>query len=187
MGNLTGSTPGAAGADGRKSLKERAVGELEKFVVIAVYLFILLGVFSLHRQLLQGRGISLWQQGFAIVNALVLAKIVLIGDALNLGKSVEGRPLAWSVLRKSLILAVLLVAFHIFEEAARAWLHGRPLSSAVLDFGGSLAGVAAYGAIFFVTLIPFSAFQEVDRALGDDFLWRLFFRPRVKADRAGEP
>lgn len=187
MGNVTGSAPGAAGPGGKKSLKERAVGELEKFVVIAVYLFILLGVFSLHRQLLQGRGISLWQEGFAIVNALVLAKVILIGEALELGKGAEGQALAWIVLRKSLIFAVLLVAFHIFEEAARAWFEGRPLSSAVTGFGGSLAGVAAYGAIFFVTLIPFLAFQEVARVLGNDVLWRLFFRPRVNEDRAGEP
>jgi hypothetical protein len=187
MGNVTGSAPEAAGAGGKKSLKERAIGELEKFVVIAVYLFILLAVFSLHRQLLQGRGISLWQEGFAIVNALVMAKVMLIGEALDLGKGAQEQALAWTVLRRSLIFAILLVAFHIFEEAARAWFEGRPLSSAVRGFGGSLAGVAAYGAILFVTLIPFLAFQEAARVLGRDALWRLFFRPRAREDRAGEP
>jgi hypothetical protein len=178
MGNHADAAPGAAGAGGGKSLKERAVGELEKFAVIAVYLWVLLAVFSLHKELLLGRGISPWHQGFALVNALVLAKVVLIADAFELGKGGERQALAWIVLRRSAIFAILLVAFHIAEEAARAWFEGRPLSTSVAGFGGSLAGAAAYGAIFFVMLIPFSAFQEAARALGHDALWRLFLRPR---------
>jgi hypothetical protein len=187
MRNLADATPGAAKAGAGKSLKERAVGELEKFVVISAYLWVLLAIFSLHKELLQGRGVSLWQQGSAIVTALVMAKVILIGEALELGKGVEGRALAWIVLRKSLIFAILLVAFHIVEEAIRAWVEGRPLSTAVTDFGGSPASVAAYGAIFFVTLIPFLAFEEAARALGRDTLWSLFFRPRAKEDEAGGP
>jgi len=34
--------------------------------------------------LVQGHAISIWQQGFAIVNALVFAKVNLIGEALEL-------------------------------------------------------------------------------------------------------
>ncbi len=64
------------------------------------------------------------------------------------------------VLRKSLIFALLLIAFHIAEEAIRGWLKGLPLSDAVASLGGSLGGVVAYGAIFFVVLIPFYALQK---------------------------
>jgi hypothetical protein len=170
----------------KKSLKERAVSELEKYAVICVYLWILFALFSLHRELLQGHGISVWHQGFAIVNALVFGKVILIGEALELGKGVESHLLAWVVLRKSLIFAILLVAFHILEEAIRAWFEGQPLSAAVTSLGGSLAGVAAYAAIIFVVLIPFYAFQEAARILGGDALWGLFFRPRANRIRLVE-
>jgi hypothetical protein len=41
------NVPGTA-ESGRKSLKERAVGELEKYAVITVYLWLLFALFSLH-------------------------------------------------------------------------------------------------------------------------------------------
>jgi hypothetical protein len=80
------------------------------------------------------------------------------------------------VLGKSLIFAILLLAFHIAEEAIRAWFKGQPLSARFADLGGSLPGLVAYAAIFFVALIPFFAFQEAARVLGGDALWNLFFR-----------
>jgi hypothetical protein len=173
VANAAGGEPG-----GKKTLKQRAVSELEKYAVISAYLWVLFALFSLHRQLLQGHGISLWQQGFAIINALVFGKVILIGEALELARGAERDSLAWVVLRKALVFAVLLVVFHLAEEAARAWFEGRPLSTAVVDLGGSPASVAAYAAIFFVMLIPFYAFQEAARVLGGDAMWNLFFRPR---------
>jgi hypothetical protein len=192
MQNVANTAPGAAEAGGKKSLKDRAVSELERYAVISAYLWVLFALFGLHRQLLQGHGISGWQQGFAIVNALVFGKVILIGEALELGKGQESRPLARVVLRKSLIFAILLVVFHILEEAIRAWFEGQPVSAAVSGFGGSLAGVVAYAAIFAVVLIPFYAFQEAARVLGSRAVWDLFFRPRVTRirlveDQATEP
>jgi hypothetical protein len=176
----------AGEAGGKKSLKERAIGELEKYAVISVYLWLLFSLFSLHKQLVQGHGISAWQQGFAIVNALVFGKVVLLGEALELGRGREGQTLAYVVLRKALIFAVLLVVFHLLEEAVRAWFEGQPTSDALAGFGGSTAGVVSYAGIFFVVLIPFYAFQETARVLGGDALWRLFFRPRVHGIRLVE-
>jgi hypothetical protein len=173
-------------------LKERAVSELEKYAVITAYLWVLFALFGLHRELVQGLGVSAWQQGFAIINALVFGKVMLVGEAFELGKATSSQALAWVVVRKSLIFAILLIAFHILEEGIRAWFEGQPLSDAVTSFGGSLAGVAAYAAIFFVVLIPFYAFQETARVLGGDALWNLFFRPRsipirLVEDQAAEP
>jgi hypothetical protein len=102
---------------------------------------------------------------------------------LELGRSKSSRALAWIVFRKSLIFAILLIAFHILEEAIRGWFQGLPLSDAVTSLGGSLAGVLAYAAIFFVVLIPFYAFQETGRVLGSDALWNLFFKKSGKRFR----
>ncbi len=69
MQDVANTAAQAAEAGGKKSLKERGVSELEKYAVISAYLWILFALFGLHRQLQQGHGVSLWQQGFAIVNA----------------------------------------------------------------------------------------------------------------------
>jgi hypothetical protein len=85
------------------------------------------------------------------------------------------------VLGKSLIFTILLLAFHITEEATRAWFARQSLSAA--DFGGSLTGLATYAALCFVALIPFFAFEEADRVLGGDALRNLFFRGGEKRFR----
>jgi hypothetical protein len=133
--------------------------------------------------LVQGHGISVWQQGFVIVNALIFGKVILIGQALKVGKGLERRALVWAVLGKSLIFAILLIAFHIVEEAIRAWLESKPLSAAFADFGGKLPELLTYAAIFIVALIPFFAFQQAARILGNGALWNLFFHSGEKRFR----
>ena len=135
-----------------------------------------IALFSLHKQLIQGHGITIWQQGFAVVNALIFGKVILIGQALEVGKGLERHALVWGMLGKSLTFAILLLAFHIAEEAIRAVFKGQPLSASFADFGGSLPGLVTYAAIFFVALILFFAFQEAARVLGGGALWNLFFR-----------
>jgi hypothetical protein len=176
MRNIASSLPGTAESGGKKSLKERAVRELERYAIITVYLWLLIALLSLHKQAVQGHGISLWLQGFAIVNALVLGKVILIGQALEVGKGLERRALVWVVLGKSLVFVILLVAFHVAEEAIRTWFESKPLSDAFAGFGGTLAGLLTYAGIFFIALIPFFAFQEASRILGSDALWGLYFR-----------
>ena len=176
MRNVANATPGSAQAGNKKSFKERARGEFEKYVIITVYLWLLFALFSLHKQLVQGHGVSGWQQGFAIVNALIFGKVILIGQALEVGKGLERRALVWAVLGKSLIFAILLLAFHVAEEAIRGWFMGQPLSESFADFGGSPPSLVAYAAIFFVALSPFFAFQEAARVLGGGALWNLFIR-----------
>jgi hypothetical protein len=175
MQNAANAVPGTVEAGRKKSLKERALSELEKYAVITVYLWLLFALFSLHRQLVLGHGVSVWHQGFAIVNALIFGKVILIGEALDVGKVLERRALVWVVFGKSLIFAILLLAFHIGEEAIRAWFVGQPLSAGFADFGGSLPSLVTNAAIFFVALIPFIAFQEVARVLGSGALGTCFF------------
>jgi hypothetical protein len=172
MQDATG--PNAAEAGAKTSLKARAVSELEKYAVVTAYFWLLFALFSLHKQLVLGHGINFWQQGFAIINALVFGKVVLIGDAFELAKGKDGQSLAGIALRKSLIFAILIVAFHVAEEMVQAWFKGKALAAVVPDLGGATA-LVAYAAIFFIVLVPFFAFQEAARVLGRGKVWDLFF------------
>jgi hypothetical protein len=46
--------------------------------------------------------------GFAIVNALVIGKVILVGEMMHLGRGYEMRPLWQSVLLKSAVFSVLV-------------------------------------------------------------------------------
>ena len=167
----------AADDAGKKSLQQRALDELKEFVVVAVYLWVLFVVFAAYKRvLLQENGVNLWSQSFAIVNALVFGKVILIAQALKLGGGLKKQALIWTVLGRALLFSVVLVLFHIAEEAIRAWIKDLPLSTAVQDFGeATWFGLLTYAALFFVALIPFFAVQELGDVIGRDALWDLFF------------
>ena len=187
MQNAAKTTSGGAAAAGptkKESLEERALAELKRYAVIVLYLWVLFALFGGKRELLHENGISVWHQTFAIVNALIFGKVILIAQALSLGGNRKDRALVWSVLRRSLLFAIVLMLFHIGEEAIRAWFYGLPLSTAVADFGGGTwSGLLTYAAIFFVALIPFFAMQEIASVLGADALWSIIFTSGRKSFR----
>ena len=174
----------AAGAK-KASLKDRALHELKEFAIITLYLWVLFVLFATYkRMLLHENGISVWNQSFAIVNALIFAKVILIAQVLSLGGNLKDMALAWIVLGKSFLFAIVLILFHITEEAIRAWFKDLPLSTAVADFGGGTwLGLLTYAAIFFVALIPFFAIQAVAEIVGADALRKLLFTSGTKAFR----
>jgi len=91
------------------------------------------------------------------------------------------------VLGNSLLFMIVLCAFHIVEDAIKAWIEGRDLSTSVSDFGGgTLSGFLTLGAIFFVALIPFFGIQEVAHAVGARPLRDLFLTGRAQTFRLVE-
>jgi hypothetical protein len=183
MQEVASTRRGDGSAAGKESLKHRAVGELRRYAIITAYLWVLFALFGLYRRLLlEQQGISAWQETFAIVNALIFGKVILIGQALNFGRGLERQSIGWAVLGKAFGFALLLIAFHLAEEAIRVWFEGQPMSSVVSQVGGFPA-LLTYAAIFSVVLIPFFAFQEASRILGASTLWGLFFSGGAKRFR----
>src|SRR5215472_19213474 len=110
----------------------------------------LFGGFSTYRMLLQGRfREGSFEYGTALINALILSKIVLIGEYLRLGKRQENRPLIYSTVYKSLVFTLLVAMFHVLEEAIRGLLHGEGLRGAFAALRDrSIAEVLAAGVVY---------------------------------------
>jgi len=168
-----------------RGLKKRLLDEVRKFLVITLYIWVMLALFSLHKTVvLEQSHLNYQAQGFAIFNALVLAKIVLIADDLHLGSRFGEHPLIYSVLYRSFLFAAVLICFHILEGMVAALWQGRPLSESLAEFGrGDLRGVLSIGALVFVAFIPFFMFREAADLVGGDQLWRLFFDRRARTFR----
>lgn len=164
----------------RPGLKTRAIATGKKTLIMMFYLWLFLAVFTLHKMVvLQQRSIDYNGLGFAIINAVILVKVMLVADDLNVGTRFRGKSLIYHALYASFWFAVILTGFHILEGVLMAFLHGRPLATGLADFGaGDLRGVFSIGAIVFVALIPFFLFREIGRVVGEDELWSLVFRRR---------
>ena len=82
----------------RSRLIDRAVGEARRFAVMFFYLWVLFGLFVLNERIILGKqGISFSSHGFAIINAFVLAKVMLTFEHLNIGRFVTRGPLIYKI------------------------------------------------------------------------------------------
>ena len=168
----------SAASEQKASLKTRAVDETKKFLIMTLYLWVFFALLSLHKTLvMEQEHLDYQAQGLAIVNALVLAKVMLLAEDFRLGsRFFKDHPLVYSVLFRSLVFAIVLIGFRILEDAAIDLLRGKPLADSLADFGaGNAKGVLSMGAIAFVALTPFFMVSEMARVLGSDGLRQLFF------------
>jgi hypothetical protein len=159
------------------NLKEKAIEELKVFWVIAVYLAILFGSFMAYRRLVLAEfGVSYLNYGFAIIQALIIAKVILIADALHIGKRFEHLPLAVSVVWKAIMFSVFVMLFGVLEHVVEGLFHKedtRQIAHRIVGIG--LDELLARTLMLIAAFIPFFAFWELGRVVGTKRLAALFF------------
>jgi hypothetical protein len=162
------------------SWKQRFLMELTEYWINVAYLTVFFGLFTDYRRLiLHQYSIVYLNYGISLIKALVLAKVILVIDALRLGRKLESKPLAYSTPYKSSVFSVGVMLFSLLENAARAILTGKGLPGVRADLAAKgKYEVAAECLVVFFAFIPFFAFKELERVLGRDKLRRLFFSER---------
>ena len=98
-----------------------------------------------------------------MINALVVVKVILLGEYGHLGNRLENKPLLVSSIYKAVLFSLLTFAFHIAEEGTKRLLHGEPAASAFLDI--HIKALLARSLVVFCTFIPLFAFRELRRVL----------------------
>jgi len=163
-----------------RTLKERAYLEFKEFLAISLYLWVVFALFLLYKSvILNDEHINVVAKGFALINALALAKIMLIARALHLGDWADGAPLIYPTLLKSALFSLVLAFFKILEEAAVGMYHNLSFQQSIADLGGgTLKGILTLTLLLFVMLIPFFGFTELQRVLGEGKLAQVFFHSR---------
>lgn len=172
-----GPSPAEKGSpNGHKpNLKERAVHQLREFLAMFIYLWVLLALFVINQSAVLAREHHNYQAHFfAFVNALILAKILLIGEDLHLGNRFRDKPLLYSIFYKCFVFTIFFIGVHILERVIVGVWSGRTIAQSFPDIGrGSLNGILSLGATVFVAFIPFFAFREISRVIGPGELWSL--------------
>ncbi len=163
-------------------LKTGAFAEAKKLLRIFIYIWLVLSLLSLHRALILNDEFLKYHQGLALINALALAKVVLMVEDFHLVDQLKHRPLIYPILFKSAAFAVILLCFHVIEETIIGILHGKTISHSIPNIGGgTLQGILMVAIIGFVVLMPFFAFMELERAIGSKQLSDLLFGRKTKS------
>jgi hypothetical protein len=163
-------------------IRQRAREEFVRFVVLFFYLWILFGVFVVIKDIiLRQEGRPLASQGFAFINALLLAKVMLVFEDLDLGRWLERRPLIYPILFEASVLTIFFLCFHVVEGVVEGLFRGQTMAASLPKIGGGgFVGLASVVVILFVALIPFFAFRNLKRVIGADRMNELLFGVSAK-------
>ena len=169
-------------ADKKKGdLKKKIVHELGEYLIIVCYLTLVFAAFTQYRRfLLAAYDITYTNYWVAVIEALILGKVVMIGDILHFGRRLEQKSLIYPTLLKTVVFSVFVAAFTLIEHMLKGLWEGKGAMAGLIDFFGKGSHELLAGClIIFVSLIPFFAFRELGRVLGEGKLWALFFKRRA--------
>jgi len=169
-----------------RDLKQKAIKQTKEFLAIVLYLWVVFGLFVLYKSVvLAEQHVSFAYHGFALLNALALGKVMLVAKDLHLGEQFKDAALIYPTLLKSALFTIVLACFKILEETGVGLYHGESFAQSIAKLGGgTLNGILTLALLLFVLLIPFVAFGEVQRVLGEGKLIQLFLRPRFAPNQS---
>jgi hypothetical protein len=99
-----------------------------------------------------------------------------VAEELRLGGAFEDYPLIYPILAKSLLFAIVLIAFRVIETLVVGFWQGRAVEEGVAELGGGrLTSVIAYGVVVTVALMPFFALRAIAQLVGGPELRTLLF------------
>ncbi len=147
--------------------------ELEELATLWAYLaafFCLLTTYSLITT--ETFRPSYFAYGTDLVNALIIAKVIMIGDAVHAGKRYESKAVLYSAAWKALVYAGLVLAFHVVEEIIKGLLHGAAIAQTLQEL--RLDHRLVRTALVFCTFVPLFIVRELRRVMGEDNFRALF-------------
>jgi hypothetical protein len=161
-------------------LKKKIVHELVEYWINVIYLALVFAAFTQYRRLLlAAHDITYTNYGFAVIEALILAKVIMIGDVFRLGRGLERKPLIYPTLYKTVVFTLFVAVFTLVEHGIKGLWRGEGFTGGLVDyFGKGSDEILANSLVVFVAFIPFFAIKEVGRVLGQDRIRALFFRRR---------
>ena len=171
------------GAQSQPSRLEKAkhvlAEEFRSYMLSFLYFWVLLGTFTVHQDIaLREHDISFTPHGWALINALVLAKVMVIVEKLRLGSRIVPHPLIFPIVLEAFILALLFIGIHVLEHVIGGMVAGeRAAASIPLIGGGGLLGLCMAALSVFIALIPFCGFRQLSAAMGPGRMRKLLFSP----------
>jgi hypothetical protein len=161
--------------------KQKIVHEMTEYWINFVYLAVIFFTFTSYRRLILAEyQVSYVNYGIALIEAAVLAKIILLGEAARIGRKHEDKPLIVSTLYKTIVFAIWVIGFKVLEHVIGGLLRGKGLAGGFHDLISKDGyEILANALVMISAFVPFFAIKELGRVLGREKLRALFFRRRV--------
>lgn len=156
----------------KPTLKERAREEILNFSYVAIYLFVCFAVLMFFESTLSNSAnTGVFSLGAAAIKAAILAKFILIGDALGIGDRSRAPRLAGAIVTKGIQLWLLLIMLTVIEELVVARLHGHSFAATWAEYRQNPAvPLFAKSLVVLLILLPLVATREFSRTLGPGVL-----------------
>lgn len=166
------SPPPSAGW--KRTLREGVVEYYLDFTYLAFFLV----AFAWYRRLILAEYhihyVNYW---VPLIEAAVLAKVIMIGDLLRFGHGMERRPLLVPTLFRTVLFTLYVAIFSLLERTLAGLLHGNGLMAGWIELADKgRYELLAQCIIIFCAFVPFFAFKELEAVLGKDTLRDLFWR-----------
>jgi len=162
-------------------LKQKVIHEMNELLVIFLYLALFFCAFTTYRMLvMKEMGLSYFHYGFALIKALVLAKVILLGKYVRLVKVFDNRPLIIPTFYKVILFSFFALVFEILEHAIGGVLHGKGITEGFQEIiSTGRDELLSRTLVVLSAFVPFFAFGEVGRVLGEGKLGELFLHKRA--------
>src|SRR5579862_5523266 len=150
------------------AFRQKVVHEAHLFLIYTFFLWILFGVFNIYQRLLLDEYSNhTIYYGYSLVEALILAKIILVGKQLGIGKNLMKLPLIYVVFYKTIIFSLLVLGFMLLEHFLFGYIEGHKIAKIYHEiFSHRINIMLAKIFIMFIIFIQFFSFLELNTILG---------------------
>lgn len=156
--------------------KEKIIHETRLLVFLTLYLVLFLNALTIFRNLVLNEQIlSYFHFGKNAVEAVILAKIILLGMMLKLGEGYADKPLIIPVLFKAAIYSCFVFVFDFLEHVVIGFFKGTKTIDVWREFASHGLNVnLGKLAITFLFFILLFSLLEIARVIGEQKFFRLF-------------
>ena len=158
-------------------LRPKLWAEAKAVLFLFIYLALLLGAFVNYRRLILAEyQIAYFQYGYTLIEALLLAKLIVLGRYLHVGERFDRSPLIIPTLYKTFWFSLFILAFAVLEHLIIGRLHGKT-PAVVFDeiLAKTIWEILANVLVLCIALMPLFAAWSADTILGEGKLFQLFF------------
>ena len=162
----------------KKNWKQKLFHEFNEYLVNFVYMAIVFSAIVFYRRLLLAEhGIHLNDYFAGVINAAVIAKVVMIGAFLRISRKFENKPLIIPTIYKAILFTLWVMVFDIIEIYIKAFIHTPYFAEAFQGLKHHI-NPAWFGAalVICISFLPFFAMKELSRVMGKEKFRGLFLK-----------
>jgi hypothetical protein len=149
----------------------RLMHEIRSSAMTVLYLAVRCGAIQACKAALLTAGqLRHTSSGFALITAMVPARFLMLGEAVNAARRIEGEPLVCGVLRSAALMMLIVLALIVVEELVAGAIRGQHPARVFAEHldGGRWAEFPAYCLLLLPILLPYLGLKHLAAVMGPD-------------------